>query len=73
MSVAKKSELIEEIQKWKTMRNAIILAHNYELPEIQDIADVLGDSLTLARPEWPQKQKSSSFAASILWRKRPPC
>jgi quinolinate synthase len=49
MSVAKKSELIEEIQKWKTMRNAIILAHNYELPEIQDIADVLGDSLTLAR------------------------
>lgn len=41
--------IIEEIQEWKTKRNAIILAHNYELPEIQDIADVLGDSLALAR------------------------
>lgn len=43
------NQIIEEIKKWKKRRNAIILAHNYELPEIQDIADVLGDSLTLAR------------------------
>ncbi|WP_269078052.1 quinolinate synthase NadA [Alicyclobacillus acidoterrestris] len=41
--------LIEEIEMWKARRNAVILAHNYELPEIQDIADVLGDSLALAR------------------------
>lgn len=41
--------LVEEIQEWKKKRNAILLAHNYELPEIQDIADVLGDSLALAR------------------------
>lgn len=44
-----KSSLIEEIQQWKEKRNAILLAHNYQLPEIQDIADVLGDSLMLAR------------------------
>lgn len=44
-----KNRLIEEIQEWKKKRNAIILAHNYQLPEIQDIADVLGDSLSLAR------------------------
>lgn len=44
-----KSRLVEEIQLWKEKRNAIILAHNYEIPEVQDIADVLGDSLMLAR------------------------
>ena len=43
------SRLVEEIQEWKKKRNAILLAHNYQLPEIQDIADVLGDSLALAR------------------------
>ncbi|MCM3567079.1 quinolinate synthase NadA [Neobacillus mesonae] len=43
------SRLVEEIQEWKKKRNAVLLAHNYELPEIQDIADVLGDSLALAR------------------------
>lgn len=44
-----KKSLIAEIEAWKKKRNAIILAHNYQLPEIQDIADVLGDSLALAR------------------------
>ncbi|WOV86946.1 quinolinate synthase NadA [Sporosarcina oncorhynchi] len=44
-----KSRIIEEIQEWKQKRNAILLAHNYQIPEIQDIADVLGDSLALAR------------------------
>jgi quinolinate synthase len=43
------SRIVEEIQEWKKKRNAILLAHNYQLPEIQDIADVLGDSLSLAR------------------------
>lgn len=43
------NQLVEEIKKWKEKRNAILLAHNYQIPEIQDIADVLGDSLALAR------------------------
>ncbi|MBU5593799.1 quinolinate synthase NadA [Amphibacillus sp. MSJ-3] len=50
MIVADKQRLIvEEINKWKEKHHAIILAHNYQMPEIQDIADVLGDSLALAR------------------------
>lgn len=47
--ISVESTLVEEIMTWKKKRNAVILAHNYELPEIQDIADVLGDSLALAR------------------------
>ncbi|GMA62279.1 quinolinate synthase NadA [Alicyclobacillus fastidiosus] len=43
------TSLVEDILAWKQRRNAVILAHNYELPEIQDVADVLGDSLALAR------------------------
>ena len=41
--------LRDEILNWKAQRNAVILAHNYQIPDMQDIADCTGDSLELAR------------------------
>ena len=51
--------LIEEIQRLKREKNAIILAHYYQEPEIQDIADYVGDSLGLS-------QKAADNDAEII-------
>src|SRR5881275_392008 len=43
------AELQEEIKHLARARNAVIIAHNYERPEVQDVADFVGDSLGLSR------------------------
>src|SRR3954454_9582879 len=41
--------LSKEVRALAAERNAVILAHNYQLPEVQDVADHMGDSLGLSR------------------------
>jgi len=43
------AELTEEVRALAAERNAVILAHNYQVPEVQDVADYVGDSLGLSR------------------------
>ncbi len=54
-------QLIKEIKKWKKKRGALIIAHNYQIPAIQDIADFVGDSLELSRQAANSKEKLIVF------------
>ena len=53
------NNMIEQILTLKQQRNAVILAHNYQLGEIQDIADFVGDSLELS-------QQAAKTAADVI-------
>lgn len=49
--------LKEDIQRLKKERGAVIMAHYYQQPEVQDIADFIGDSLALAQQATKLPQK----------------
>ena len=42
------AELVDQINRLREEKHAVVLAHNYQIPEIQDIADVTRDSLVLS-------------------------
>ena len=49
MTTATFTELHEEIRALARERDAVVIAHNYQRPEVQDVADYVGDSLGLSR------------------------
>ena len=49
VSLPKDLDLVKEIKELKEKKNAVILAHYYQEPDVQDIADYVGDSLALAQ------------------------
>jgi quinolinate synthase len=53
------TDILGRIDELKRRKNAVILAHNYQLPEIQDAADFTGDSLELSR-------KAASLEAEMI-------
>lgn len=59
MTSESKSDLRDKILELKRQRNALILVHNYQLGEVQDIADFLGDSLELS-------QKAAQTDADVI-------
>ncbi len=59
LSRAQIEEMSAEVRELARSRDAIILAHNYEVPELQDVADYVGDSLGLSRA-------ASATSASVI-------
>jgi quinolinate synthase len=61
MTVLETTTLAEEVRALARERDAVILAHNYQVPEVQDVADYVGDSLGLSR------QAAATDASTILF------
>ena len=61
MTVAAFTELQEEVRALAREKDAVILAHNYQRPEVQDVADYVGDSLGLSR------QAAATDASTVVF------
>ena len=62
MTVAAFTELQEEVRALAREKDAVILAHNYQRPEVQDVADYVGDSLGLSRQAAATDASITDFA-----------
>src|ERR1700690_2686416 len=79
LSPAEITELKDEVRGLAAERGAVILAHNYQVPEIQDVADYVGDSLGLSRQAAAAQDETIAFCgvhfmaetASILSPEKP--
>src|ERR1035437_5297573 len=58
----KKREIIDEFNRLRKDKNAILLAHFYQVPEIQDLADFVGDSLGLSQEAFKTDAEIIVFA-----------
>jgi len=65
------AELSAEVRALAAERDAVILAHNYQLPEIQDVAHIVGDSLSLSKDAASVEQSVIAFCGVHFMARRP--
>ena len=63
----------EEIEQLKKEKNAVILAHYYVRPEVQEIADYIGDSFYLSKVAVELEEQTIVFCGVRLWAKVRKC